>query len=210
MVFLFAARVALVSSAHLAAALAILVAADRPRRRARRWRLRLHPASSLQDQVWAGCTPPLSLSLLRCCSYPVSPFFPPVVSIAAHVVSFPLPSTSLHTLHRLTFSPSPPPPLCSLPPRCGPSSTSSAPAPPSPPARSSRSTSSFENSSVRPHPHSPFPPLPHTHTVSAVRMPDLPPPCHRAPTDLALLPSAPLPPPPPDRAPATASFRPRR
>jgi hypothetical protein len=57
----------------------------------------------------------------------------------------------------------------------------------------------------RPHPHSPFPPLPHTHAASTVRMPDLPPPCHRAPTELALLPSTTLPPPPPDHVAKRAS-----
>ena len=57
----------------------------------------------------------------------------------------------------------------------------------------------------RPHPHSPFPPLPHTHAASTVRMPDLPPPCHRAPTDLALLPSTTLPPPPPNHVAKRAS-----
>uniref|UniRef100_A0A804QT96 Uncharacterized protein n=1 Tax=Zea mays TaxID=4577 RepID=A0A804QT96_MAIZE len=60
----------------------------------------------------------------------------------------PLPSISLRTLRRLTFSPSLSPPPWSPPPRCGPSSTPSAPTPPSPSARSSRSTSTFENSSV--------------------------------------------------------------
>uniref|UniRef100_A0A804QNU7 Uncharacterized protein n=1 Tax=Zea mays TaxID=4577 RepID=A0A804QNU7_MAIZE len=62
----------------------------------------------------------------------------------------PLPSISLRTLRRLTFSPSLSPPPWSPPPRCGPSSTPSAPTPPSPSARSSRSTSTFENSSVVP------------------------------------------------------------
>jgi hypothetical protein len=46
-----------------------------------------------------------------------------------------------------------------------------------------------------------------THVVSAVCTLDLPPPYHHAYADLALLPSASLPPPPPDRAPVTASTR---
>uniref|UniRef100_A0A804NFR3 Uncharacterized protein n=1 Tax=Zea mays TaxID=4577 RepID=A0A804NFR3_MAIZE len=70
-----------------------------------------------------------------------------VISLTVHCL-YPLPSTSLRTLRRLTFSPSPSPPPRSPPPRCGPSSTPSAPTPPSPSARSSRSTSTFENSSV--------------------------------------------------------------